>query len=61
MFFKGLIYRLLQVDFNKQVKSDKCHLNLAITLSAFSTSIVIKAAHIWVVTAFSVVPMKDLM
>jgi hypothetical protein len=36
-------------------------LNLAIALSAFSTRVVIKAVHIWAITAFFVVPMKDLM
>jgi hypothetical protein len=39
---------------------DKCHLYFAIALRAFKMSIVISAVHICIITAFSVVPIKDL-
>src|SRR5699024_5601990 len=44
----------------KATKLDKCQLNLDCARSAFSIKMVISAVHIWIITAFSDVPTKDL-
>ena len=66
-FFEGFVDELIQFDFCKQMQTQRINqigqvpFVLSHLLKALSKMMAIKDVQIWILTAFSLVPTKDLM